>query len=165
MNTEIKEEDWTRFSRRSVNSVYRWNTRIEVLSGELGDQILIDKAPLNGITVQTRRRLRDYRPFGRRHEKPAPDPHIKDPSKVAFLKTESRHGAIVNIEQPDGTKTLIHFLEAARIAAWVQSDGCRSGSIGLGGFMKGFNIDIENETVSNANFRKVLYTSENSSRF
>lgn len=110
MSAEIRKEDWVRFLEILSKRRFEWKTKIEVLSTEFGDQILSDNLPLNGITLENKGGSVtmdiSVRVNGESHQTHS----VKDPSRIAFL-TAAGHGDIVDIEEEDGTKTLIHFKE------------------------------------------------------
>jgi hypothetical protein len=111
MNFEIKKEDWPSFFDSLSKRRYEWKTRIEVLGNEMGDQVLTEGLPLNGFTVETKGALTtiDLSVGG------ATDVHqthnIQNPTRVAFLAASGNHGDVIDIEEHDGTKTLITFVE------------------------------------------------------
>ena len=111
MNFELKREDWERFFENLSKRRYEWITEVEVLSTQLGDQTLSNGLPLNGITVET---VHDQVSIdisvgqtSGNHQTHT----IKNPIRVAFLAGDDVHGDVVDIEELDGTKTLIRFTE------------------------------------------------------
>ena len=111
MNFEIIKEDWTMFFESLGKRRFEWTTKVEVLNSEMGDQVLTDGLPLNGITVETRGdRISIDISVGENTD--AHQTHnILNPSRVAFLAADEEHGDVINIEEEDGTKTLITFIE------------------------------------------------------
>ena len=111
MNFEIKKEDWADFFDTLSMRRFEWKTRVEILAGEMGDQILTDGLLLNGITVETRAdnttidiAVGDKTNSHQTH-------NILNPAKIAFLESADTHGDVIDIEEADGTKTLITFIE------------------------------------------------------
>jgi len=111
MNFEIKKENWTNFFDTLSKRRYEWKTRIEVLGREMGDQILTEGLRLNGFTVEKKgdRTTIDVSvgantEFHQTH-------NISDPIRVAFLPADESHSDVIDIEEVDGTKTLISFIE------------------------------------------------------
>ena len=114
MNTEIEMNKWREFFETLSKRRFEWKTSIEVMGPDLGDQMLSDGLPFNGITME-------------KGETPAisisvgenPDAHqthrISEPINVAFLDADNSKGDIVEIEEKDGTKTLLTFIEAKGI--------------------------------------------------
>jgi len=117
MNFEIKREDWADFFETLSKRRYEWKTKIEILKTDIGDQILTEGLPLNGFTVESAG-ARTSIDISVGENTDAHQTHtINNPSKVAFLKAEGNRGNVIDIEEEDGTKTLITFIEPMGI--WV----------------------------------------------
>lgn len=111
MNFELKKEDWGIFFDNLSKRRYEWMTEVEVLNPDAGDQILSNGLPLNGITVET---VGDHTSIDLSVGQTAGHHQthtIKDPTRVAFLAGDDAHGDVVDIEEADGTKTLIRLIE------------------------------------------------------
>jgi hypothetical protein len=120
MNFEIKKDDWPGFFNSLGRRRFEWITKIEVMNSEMGDQVLTDGLPLNGITVETNgdRTTMDIS-VGENTD--AHQTHnILNPKRVAFLKADENHGDVIDIEEADGTKTLITFIEPMGILVGYQ---------------------------------------------
>lgn len=110
MNTEIQMERWNEFFETLSKRRFDWKTSIEVLGPDVGDQMLSDGLAFNGITMEKGEAPAIYISVGEDLE--AHQNHrISEPSKIAFLDADNSHGDILEIEQKDGTKTLITFIE------------------------------------------------------
>jgi hypothetical protein len=111
MNFEIVKEDWAMFFESLSKRRCEWTTKVEVLNGEMGDQVLTDGLPLNGITVETRGdRMSIDISVGENTD--AHQTHnIQNPARVALLAAADDRGDVIDIEEEDGTKTLITFIE------------------------------------------------------
>ena len=111
MDFEIKKENWIDFFESLSKRRFEWKTRIEVLSPNMGDQVLSEGLRLNGITVeQIDDRISIDISVGENTD--AHQTHnIQNPTRVAFLAAADNHGDVIDIEEPDGTKTLITFVE------------------------------------------------------
>ncbi len=111
MNLELKKEDWGRFFDSLSKRRYECMTEVEVLNTEMGNQTLSNGLPLNGITVENvDDRMSIYVSVGEttgHHQ----THNIVNPTRVAFLAGDNSHGDVVDIEEEDGTKTLIRFTE------------------------------------------------------
>lgn len=110
MNFEIKREEWAKFFDALGKRRYEWKTKIEVLNSEIGDQVLTDGLPLNGITVETKHELTSI-DISVGDTGDHQTHNIKNPTRVAFLASGDNHDDVVDIEEDDGTKTLITFIE------------------------------------------------------
>lgn len=111
MRSELKKEDWGRFFDTISKRRYEWMTEIEVVGTNMGDQILAKGLPLNGITVETddgRTSIDISVGESTGHHQTH---NIVNPKRVAFLAGDDFHGDVVDIEEVDGTKTLIRFIE------------------------------------------------------
>jgi len=111
MNFEIKKNDWAGFFESLSKRRYEWKIKVEVLNPDMGDQTLTDGLPLNGVTVETRgdHTSLDISVGGNT------DVHqthnIKNPTSVTLLSETDSTGDVIDIEEDDGTKTLISFIE------------------------------------------------------
>lgn len=115
MNAEIKKEKWNTFLETLSRRRFEWKTKVEVLSTEFGDQILSDNLPFNGITLEKKGDTITIDVSLGENTESHQTHTIKDPTRIAFLGADSSHGDIVDIEQSDGTKTLITFVEPMSI--------------------------------------------------
>jgi len=117
MNVEIKRQEWTDFFETLSKRRYEWKTKIEVLKTDIGDQVLTEGLPFNGITVErTVDRLSIEVSVGENTE--AHQTHtVSNPLRI-FLRTEENRADVIDIEEEDGTKTLITFIEPMGI--WVE---------------------------------------------
>lgn len=114
MTYEIKREDWNRFFDSLSKRRFEWRTEVEVLSPTLGDQTLNTALPFNGITVEGsgENTMLDISvgDVTGKHQSHT----IKNPVHVEFLASETR-GDVIDIEEADGTKTLIRFNEPSEL--------------------------------------------------
>jgi hypothetical protein len=115
MNFEITKDRWVDFFETLSKRRYEWKTKVEVLKGDLGDQMLSDGLPFNGITVE----VNDDKVLIDISVGESPESHqthnIENPTKVAFLPASEGRFDVINIEEADGTRTLISFIEPAGI--------------------------------------------------
>lgn len=122
MNFEVKKNDWADFFESLSKRRFDWKTSIEVLNPEMGDQVLSHGLPLNGVTMETNGddvtidiSVGEKRDRHQTH-------NIVNPKRIAFLKSDESHGEVINIEESNGTKTLITLIGPMDIlrgfAAW-----------------------------------------------
>jgi len=111
MKSEIRKLDWTGFFASLSKRRFEWLTKVEVLKSDLGDQVLTEGLPLNGITVEKRGDNITIDISVGENTDSFFTHLIKDPASVEFVAAFGSHGDIVNIEETDGTKTLIQFIE------------------------------------------------------
>ncbi len=111
MSYELRREDWNKFFDTLSKRRFEWKTEIEVLSPTLGDQMLNISLPFNGITVEeldeTTTVVISVGETTDQHQSHT----IINPMRVAFLASKDDRGDVVAIEESDGTKTLVRFVE------------------------------------------------------
>lgn len=122
MNLEINQKDWANFFDQLSKRRYEWKTKIEILNTALGDQTLTDGLPLNGITVEARGERTTIDISVGENTDLHQTHNIADPARVAFLAAADNHGDVVDIEEADGTKTLIYFVEPMSIIAGYEDE-------------------------------------------
>jgi len=115
MTYEIKKQNWADFFESLTKRRFEWKTRVEILKNEMGDQLLTEGLPFNGITVESKGDTTSIDiSVGESTE--AHHTHIiKDPTRIAYLAADESRGEVVDIEEVDGTKTLITFVEPMAI--------------------------------------------------
>ncbi len=110
MTIEIPKVKWTEFFDDLSRRRFGWETKIEVLDESVGDQILSEGLPLNGVTFEEK---------AGRHEieiavGETADSHqthnISNPTKVAYLDEGDFLGGVIEVEEENNTKTLISLL-------------------------------------------------------
>lgn len=111
MNFEITKDDWARFFESLSKRRYEWITKVEVLSSDIGGQVLTDGLPLNGITVETKGDNVSIDISVGEDTESHQTHNILNPVRVAFLAADTHHGDVIDIEEEGGTKTLITFVE------------------------------------------------------
>ena len=110
-HTEIVVEEWIEVFEHISKLRYKWNVKVEVFSSDFGSQVLIDRLPLNGITIEKKSEYVTVDLSVGDSPKTHQTHSIRDPLRISYIGNGPCHGGIVSIEQYDGTKTLIHFLE------------------------------------------------------
>ena len=115
MNFEIKRDNWAGFFETLSKRRYEWKTKIEILSPETGDQTLTGGLPLNGITFENVSDRTSISISVGENTDQHETHNIKNPSRVAFLAAADNHGDVIDIEETDGIKTLITFLQPTGI--------------------------------------------------
>lgn len=117
MTQEIPKYRWLSFFDNLTKRRFEWRTKIEVISEEIGSQILENGLPLQGITAEI---MSDEKSVvevlvgqDRKHHQTH---NIKNPTKIAYLSDDDSPSGIVEIEEADGTKTLIHIMQPTPLA-------------------------------------------------
>lgn len=111
MSYEIKKEDWATFFENLSKRRGEWITEIEVLSPDAGDQFLSNGLPLNGITLESKAGKTSIDISVGETVNHHQTHMIQDPTRVAFRPGDADHDDVVDIEEANGTKTLIRFTE------------------------------------------------------
>ena len=109
MTLDIPKEKWAQFFSDLSKRRFGWTTKIEVMNESIGDQVLSENLPLNGITSeQTGDETTIEIAVGANttHQSHT----IVNPGKVAFFGDNERAGGFVEIEEANGTKTLVHII-------------------------------------------------------
>lgn len=120
MNFEIKKEDWGRFFDDLSKRRFEWETEIEVLNTEIGDQGMSMGLPLNGVTLETLGENTTIDISVGENTDNHQTHNIKNPTRVAYLASDEHHADVVNIEEADGTKTLLRFTRPVGVmAGWA----------------------------------------------
>ncbi len=129
MTTEIPKEDWTMFFDGLSKRRFEWESKIEIMNKNLGDQVLVNGLPLFGITAE---------PTGNGHsveimvgiEKEQHQTHtITNPARIAYLSQIGESPGVVEIEEENGTKTLIHLIQPLPIRLnYLQNQEALAGS-------------------------------------
>ena len=109
MNFELKKEDWGTFFDNLSKRRYEWITEVEVINPTAGDQILSNGLPFNGITVEPGDEHTSIHVSVGETTGNHQTHTITDPTRVAFLAGDDTHSDVVDIEEADGTKTLLRF--------------------------------------------------------
>lgn len=111
MTYDIPRQEWSSFFDDLSKRRFEWQTKIEVISETIGDQILDEGLSLNGITAEERddECLIEIL-VG--HDKDHHQTHnIANPSKIRYLADEENPSGIIEIEEDDGTKTLVYIIQ------------------------------------------------------
>ena len=111
MTTEIKREDWKSFFDDLSRDLAGWQTVVEVISDDVGAQVLTEGLPFVGLTYEDA----DGNPsieltLGENRENHQTHT-ITSPKLVAFEGSGLGPAGILDIEDGAGTKTLIRFVQ------------------------------------------------------
>lgn len=111
MTLEIPRQEWSRFFNDLSQRRFEWRTKVEVMSNTIGSQILSKNLPLVGVTFEEKNGA-DVIEIAVGEDSAQHQTHnVINPSKVAYLKTDEFPGGVLEIEENNGTKTLIHLIE------------------------------------------------------
>jgi hypothetical protein len=111
MTNEIPRHSWKMFFDDLTKRRFDWKTKIEIFNDEIGNQILDQGLPFAGITCENRGDEVSVEIFVGTDDDHHQTHTIKNPTKIAYLGEEEKPGGIVEIEEADGTKTLVHIVQ------------------------------------------------------
>ncbi|NNE97906.1 MAG: DUF5335 family protein [Pyrinomonadaceae bacterium] len=111
MTNEITRDDWQNFFDDLTKRRFEWQTKVEVFSDDFGSQVLDDGLPLSGITVEKDGEDTTVEIMVGTDDDHHQTHNIKNPTKIAYLGKDDKPGGIVEIEEMDGTKTLVHIIQ------------------------------------------------------
>ncbi len=117
MTIEIPKERWTEFFADLSKRRFGWETRIEIISESVGDQILSAGLPLNGIIFEDKNGKQVLEIAVGISTQQHQMHNILNPVKVAYLDEGDFLGGVVEIEEVSGTKTLISLLNPMPVYA------------------------------------------------
>lgn len=121
MTIKIERTEWKDFLNRLTKDRLDWETAIEVLSPENGVQILSEGLPFYGRTLET-----DNKPTITITTGSSRADHqthnIDNVLTIAFEEALQGKAATLDIEQIDGTKTLIRFIRPMQVLAQKQPE-------------------------------------------
>ena len=110
MTLDIPREKWAQFFSDLSKRRFGWTTKIEVMNDSIGDQVLSENLPLNGITVEQKGDQSTIE-ISVGEDTTHQSHTIVNPTKIAFLGDDENIVGIVEIEETNGTKTLIHIIK------------------------------------------------------
>lgn len=111
MTQEIPRQEWAKFFDDLTKRRFEWQTKIEVISDDIGSQILDEGLPLMGITVEQKKDENMIEIIVGQDSGHHQTHNIKNPTKIAYLSKADEIRGVVEIEEMDETKTLIHIIQ------------------------------------------------------
>lgn len=113
MTNEIAKQEWTKFFDNISKNRLGWTTRVEVFKDDIGAQTLADGLPFGGLMFEEKNGGAIEIMLG--EDAGAHQTHtIVDPQKV-FFETKENGSAIVEIEDREGTKILVYFVQPVSV--------------------------------------------------
>jgi hypothetical protein len=110
MTTEIPKEKWSEFFNDLSRRRFGWTTRIEVLDDAVGDQILSEGLPLNGIIFEARSGRQEIELLVGENADYHQAHKIPNPVKVEYLDEGNFLGGVIEIEEENKNRTLVQLL-------------------------------------------------------
>jgi hypothetical protein len=122
MTIEIPNDKWKRFFDDLSKRRFGWETKIEVLDESVGDQILSDGLPLNGIIFEERSGRRKIEISVGETTEQHMTHTIPNPTRIAYLGKDDFSGGVIAIEEQEtGVKTLISLINPMPVFAGYSS--------------------------------------------
>lgn len=110
MTTEIPQEKWDDFFNELSKRRFGWKTKVEVLDASLGDQIISEGLPFEGLTFEKKSGRREIElSVGETFERHQTHT-IPNPVKVQYLDNGDFFGGVIEIEEENKTRTLVRLL-------------------------------------------------------
>ncbi len=107
---EIPKNKWTEFLNDFSKRRFGWETNVELFDEAVGDQMLSEGLALNGVTHEDKSGNCEIEiSLGNSAEKHQTHTILK-PVKVAYLSENDSHSGVLEIEDGNGTKTLISLI-------------------------------------------------------
>ena len=116
MTIEIPKEKWAQFFNDFSKRRFGWETKIEVLQESLGDQILSEGLPLNGVIFEEKSGRSEIEISIGENTEQHQTHNISNPTKVSYLSENEFRGGVVEIEEENYTKTLIRLINPMPVA-------------------------------------------------
>src|SRR5688500_14595678 len=110
MITEIQKENWKNYFDNLSRSLSGWNTTVEIVSDEIGAQILSSGLPFGGITLTEKDGAAVIELSLGVDSENHQTHNITDPVSAVFDGRGLDQGGILDIEDRAGSKTLIRFV-------------------------------------------------------
>ena len=110
MTTEIPQEKWAEFFDELSRRRFGWQTKVEVLDASLGDQILSEGLPFDGLTFEEKAGRREIElSVGKTRDRHQTH-KISNPVKIEYLDNGDLLGGVIEIEEENKTRTLVRLL-------------------------------------------------------
>ncbi len=110
MTFDIPSVKWTEFLNDFSKRRFGWEAKIEIISSEIGDQVLAAGLPLAGIAFQDRHGKTEIEILV--GDSSAHQTHtIASPTALRYMNEESGYRGLLEIEEASGAKTLVMLLD------------------------------------------------------
>ncbi len=111
MTHDIPREEWKNFFDDLSKKRLEWQTKIEITNDRIGSQILDDGLPLVGMTIEKYKDDTILEIIVGQDDDHHQTHNIKNPTKIAYMSEEDSPSGVVEIEEMDGTQTLVHIIQ------------------------------------------------------
>lgn len=113
MTNEIHINQWKQFFDEESRDKLDWLTKVEVISPENGVQILSEGLPLAGLTFEDKDKSPQIEILVGKNTAHHQTHNILAPTKVYFRRADENSDGTIEIEEADGTKTLVYLTAPA----------------------------------------------------
>jgi hypothetical protein len=113
MTKEISKQEWKQFFDDASKNYMNWQTKVEVLTDDIGAQILSEGLPLSGLTFEEKTNgvAQSAVEIMLGEESGAHQTHsVTNPNKVYFEENESTSGGTIEIED-ETAKTIVYLVQ------------------------------------------------------
>ncbi|MEZ5344635.1 MAG: DUF5335 family protein [Pyrinomonadaceae bacterium] len=117
MTRDMPEVEWKEFFDDLSQRRFDWETKVEVIGNDIGDQVLDEGLPLGGITFEKKGDDNLIEIFLGNDDDHHQTHTIVNPTRVAFMEATNGQGGIVEFEQADETKTLLYIIRPMPVTA------------------------------------------------
>lgn len=114
MTIELERSEWAKFFDTLSHDLADWETTVHILDGENGAQVLSERLPFHGLTLEGSGPTESIGlsvGFGAENHQTH---NIRNPAKVAFAERGHGPAGTLDIEDAEGVTTLITFIEPHR---------------------------------------------------
>mgnify|MGYP001793980459 CR=1 FL=1 len=113
MTNEVHINQWKQFFDEESCDKLDWLTKVEVLSPDNGVQILSEGLRLGGFTFEDKDKSPRIEIIVGKNTEHHQTHNILSPAKVYFRRADEDSTGTIEIEEGDGTKTLVYLTEPA----------------------------------------------------
>lgn len=110
MTQELPKNEWKNYFDELSIEYIDWETKVEILNSSIGVQVLTEGLPLNGITYEERNGQGKIEIIVGNNAKDHQTHSVADPIRVYSRQERDQRGEIIEIEDADGTKTIVHIV-------------------------------------------------------
>ncbi len=113
MTNEVHINQWKQFFDTESRDKLDWLTKVEVLNSDTGAQILSENLPLEGLTYENKNGQPQIEIQVGKDTEHHQTHNILAPTKVYFRRRDEKSGGTIEIEEANGTKTLVYLTAPA----------------------------------------------------
>jgi hypothetical protein len=111
MTHVIPRNEWKRFLDTLSREHYGWETAVQVLDDETGAQMMSEGLAFSGMTLEERGSRAVLELLVGSDAGNHQTHNIVAPKRIAFEKNQDGPGGTLDVEDSEGTKTLVNFYQ------------------------------------------------------